>query len=413
MSLDDDADDDAGASRPPLPPEDRLWRHPSELGAHGLGGAAVAAVPRPREPRRGGGWSAVVVAGLAGAVLAAGLLAIGGHLDQRVIERPVVEKVAVTPIVSTPMLRGDSGVAAVVRRLQPSIVRLDLTTPDGPATGSGVVFRTDGMVLTSAHLVDDATRVDVRLSDGRRLPGTVIGLDRVTDVAVVDVDAERLPVAILGSAKDVEVGAPALTVGCPQRGSGNAVTTGVISAVGRTLTSEGFTLHGLLQTDAPVTPSTSGGALVNASGVVIGLLTAFDGVASEPADAADYGFATPIDLAHRVALQLIAQGRAVHGWLGIEGVDLDPSTAADLGVPGGALVRGVDRGSPAERAGLGSRDVITDLDGAPVESMPGLAVEMREHEPGDEVRIGYWRDGTRQETAVTVGERPTTDPSQP
>lgn len=403
MSLDDDADDDMGALRPPLPPDDRLWRHPSEMGAHGPGPSPVLAAPR--EPGRSGPWSVVVVAGLAGAVLAAGLLAISGQLDDRIVERPVVEKVAVSPIVSTPMLRGDTGVAAVVRRLQPSIVRLDLTDPDGPSTGSGVVFRDDGMVITSAHLVDDASRIRVRLHDGRRVTGTVVGLDPVTDIAVVDVDADDLPVAVLGSSRGLEIGAPAMAVGCPHTNSGTSVTTGIISALGRTLGSGPWTLHGLLQTDAPIDASSSGGALVDTTGAVVGIVAAFpDGAGVGEADR--YGFATPIDLAHRVALQLIADGKATHGWLGIEGTDLDAGTADTLGVPSGALVRAVDEGGPADRAGIGGNDVITEVDGTPVESMPGLAVEMREHQPGDEVEVGYVRDGERREANVTVGERP-------
>lgn len=406
MSLDDDADEGAGELRPPLPPDDRLWRHPSELRVHGPAGTPVLTPAREDRPaHRSGSWGVVAVAAVAGAVLAAGLLAISGQMDGRVVERPVVEKVAVAPIVSTPMLREETGVQAVVRRLQPSIVRLELTGDSGASSGSGVVFRDDGMILTSGHLVDDADQVRVRLSDGRRLPATVVGIDPLTDLAVVDIDADGLPVAVLGSAKGVEVGSTAMAVGCPHGDAGATVSTGIISATGRTLGSGGMTLHGLLQTDAPQSPASSGGALVNTSGAVIGIVTAFDD--DEKIDDADrYGFATPIDLAHRVALQLISSGKARHGWLGVEGVDLDPGAADRLGVGGGAMVRGVERGSPADDAGLGDQDVITEVDGTPVQSMPGLAVEMREHDPGDQVEVGYWRDGQYHRTEVTVGERP-------
>jgi putative serine protease PepD len=407
MSLDDDADDDAGALRPPLPPEDRLWRHPSELGLHGSAGAA----PRPvlvHPVSRAGAWGTVVVAGLVGAVLMAGILTVSGQLERGVVERPVVEKVALSTLVPTPKLKsGDSDgvVASVVRSIEPAIVRLELSSDEHTATGSGVVFRDDGMVLTSAHLVDDATRVAVRLSDGRRLAGRVVGVDPVTDVAVVDVDATGLPVAVLGSAKGVEVGASALAIGSPMGDQGGtSVTTGVISALGRSITSGGASLHGLLQTDAPIAATSSGGALVDTAGSVIGIVTGF---AADTGDDGDrFGFATPIDLAHRIALQLIETGHAAHGWLGVEGEDLSADEAAAMGLHGGARVRGVSQGSPADKAGLNDDDVITDVDGQEVESMPGLAVEVREHQPGDHVEVGYMRDGEHQTAEVTVGDRP-------
>ena len=407
MSLDDDADDDGAAPRPPLPPDDRLWRHPSEIGLHGPGPSAVV-VDAHRSAPRGSAWTVVIAAGVTGAVLAAGLLALGGHISERIVERPVVEKVAVTPIVSAPMLRGDGGsdVSAIVRRMEPAVVRLELSSPQGSTTGSGVVFRDDGMVLTSAHLVDGATKVGVRLSDGRRYVAEVVGADLLTDVAVLHIDARGLPVAVLGSSKALEVGAIAMSIGCRKDArSGPSVTTGVISDLSHSLgTARGTSLHGLLQTDAPVAETSSGGPLVDTSGAVIGIVTGFDG---DDADEAErFGFATPIDLAHRVALQLIDRGRATHGWLGIEGTDLSTDDAAAMGVDGGAKVRQVDRGSPAQQAGLGSDDVITEVDGRPVESMPGLAVEMREHQPGDEVTVGYWRDGEHLEADVKVGERP-------
>jgi putative serine protease PepD len=414
MSLDDDADEDAGASRPPLPPEDRLWRHPSELRSLGPSGAPVRVeVARPHT--RAGAWSVVVAAGLTGAVLAAGMLALSGHLGQRVVEKPVVEKVAVTPIVSTPMLRdaSDSSVAALVHRLEPAIVGLQVSGGDDSTLGSGVLFRDDGMVLTSAHLVEGAERIGVRLSDGRRLSGTLVGTDDLTDVAVVDIDASGLPVAVLGSAKDLEVGTATLAIGSRLgQKKGASVSTGVISALSRSIgTPTGSAVHGLLQTDAPIEPSAAGGALVDGRGAVIGIVSALQDADQE--HGARFGFATPIDLAHRVALQLIEAGHATHGWLGIEGTDLSDDEAAALGLPGGARVSGVDHGSPADRAGLDDGDVVTEVDGREVESMPGLAVEMRDYQPGDDVEVGYWRDGKHQTTKVQVGSRPPSTTAPP
>ena len=404
MSPDDDGDE-LDPPRPPLPPDDRLWRHPSELRVHGPAGAPVLV---EATGSRGTPWAVVLVAGLAGAVLAAGVLAVTGVISPQVVERQVVEKVAVTPVVSMPVLAGDGGVEAIARRLSPTIVRLDVEQGDDVATGSGVIFRDDGMVLTSAHVVDGAGAIGVQLADGRQLEGEVVGADPVTDIAVIDIDGDDLPVAVLGTTDGLQVGAPAVAIGSPLglRG-GPSVTTGVISAVDRTIEpSEGDALHGMLQTDAPIAPGSSGGALVDASGAVVGIVTAVAGESG-----GRFGFATPIDLAHHVAVQLIEEGRARHSWLGVQGADLAPDEAAALGIDHGAVLRDVADGSPAAAAGLGPDDVITDVDGEEVPSMPALVLELREHEPGDEVTVGYWRDGEREQTTVRVGERPPTGTS--
>jgi S1-C subfamily serine protease len=406
MSPEDDDGDELGPPRPLLPPDDRIWRHPSELQLQGLAGPGA---PGPGRSGRTTPWAVALVAGLSGAVLAAGILAVTGAISPRVVERQVVEKVAVTPVVSSPMLTDGGGVEAVARRLSPAIVRLDVERDEDTATGSGVLFRDDGMVLTSAHVILGADAISVQLADGRQHEGTLVGLDEVTDVAVVDIDATDLPVAVLGTAEGLEVGAPAVAIGSPLglRG-GPSVTTGVISAVGRTIEPvEGEALHGMLQTDAPIAAGSSGGALVDTAGAVVGIVTA---VAAEPGGR--FGFATPIDLVRRVATQLIEEGRARHGWLGVEGTDLTPDEAARLGVPNGAVLRKVDDDGPAQQAGLDDHDVITHLDGEEVATMPALVMEMREREPGDEVTVGYWREGRQEETTVVVGERPQAGTSQ-
>jgi S1-C subfamily serine protease len=220
---------------------------------------------------------------------------------------------------------------------------------------------------------------------------------------VIRIDADELPVAVLGTARGLEVGAPVVAIGSPLGLQGGpSVTTGVISAVERTIGGNGGNaLHGMIQTDAPIAPGSSGGALVDTSGAVIGIVTA---VAGDPGSR--FGFATPIDLVHRVAVQLIERGEAVHGWLGVEGTDLTAEQATTMGVEGGAVVHGILDAGPAGEAGLQDEDVITDIDGEPVRSMPGLVVAVREREPGDEVVVGYVRDGERGETTATIGERP-------
>jgi S1-C subfamily serine protease len=394
--MDDDADDDVIGFGPPLPPDDRLWRHPSELGQQSRPPAG------PTGPTRAATWPIALVAGLAGAVLSTGIIAVTGRLSPQVIERQVVERVAVTPVVSSPMVRGDRGVVAVAAQLSPAIVRLDIEREDGGATGSGVLFRDDGMVLTSAHVVDGADEIQVRLADGRRFDGSLVGVDELTDIAVVHIDAGDLPVAVLGSAKDLEVGAPAVAIGSPLGLKGGpSVTTGVISAIDRTIDGPAGALHGMIQTDAPIAPGSSGGALVDTTGAVIGIITAAAGEAG-----GRFGFATPIDLAHRIAVELVEDGSASHGWIGVEGVDLTADQAAAMGIEGGAMVRTLVGDGPAADAGLAKDDVITEIDGKPVRSMPGLVVELREHRPGDQVTVGYLRDGEHGEAEVTLDDRP-------
>ena len=401
MPLDDDADDDVGSFDPPLPPDDRLWRHPSEMATFGRPGAAPARAPgsEPRTPV----WPVATAAGLVGAALATAVMVVTGGLSTNVVEHSVVEKVAVTPMVSSPMVRGERGVVAVAQRLAPAVARLVLTGPAGTATGSAVIFRDDGLLLTSAHLLDGATSIDAILDDGRHFEGRLVGVDRPTDVAVVEIDADRLSVAVLGSSANLEVGSPTVAIGCATaEGRAPSVSTGVISAIDRRLddAGSGESLHGLIQTDAPIEAGGAGGALVDANGAVIGIIAP---LGSGRADG--FGFATPIDLARRVAEQIVTSGHVIHGWLGIEGDDLPAELAQAMAIAGGARIRGVQRDSPAARAGLSLDDVITEIDDAAIDSASGLVVTMRDHQPGDEVTVGYWRDGGHHEAAVTIGRR--------
>lgn len=403
MAPDDDGDDDVAPAGPPLPPDDRLWRHPSELRDHGLGGGAALVTPTAARPERSAAWTQALLAGLVGAALATAVIAATGSFSPGVVERPVIEKVAVTPVVSSPMLSGQRDVVAVAERLSPSIVRLDVVRDDGTATGSGVIFRDDGMLLTSAHVVAGATTISVILTDGRRVDGTLVGLDTVTDVAVVDLEGHGFPVAVLGTAEGLEAGAAAIAIGSPLGLEGGpSVTTGVVSAVGRRVEAlDGEPLHGMIQTDAPIAEGSSGGALVDPSGAVIGITSAV------AADAGGrFGFATPIDLAHRVADQLIRSGRMVHGWLGVEGSDLAADHARSAGLSGGAVVHGVRDGSPAASAGLAEGDVIVAVDDRSVTSISSLVVQLRAHAPGESVALRYWRDGMVHDTTATLAERP-------
>jgi serine protease Do len=299
---------------------------------------------------------------------------------------------------------GRADVVAIADRVRPAIAQLKVER-GRTGSGSAVMFRSDGYLLTNAHVVDGATSVTVILSTGRELPAQVVGSNADTDTAVVKVDGGPYPVADLGSTADVKVGQEAIAIGSPLGLSGGpSVTVGVVSALHRTVrTRLGQSLMDMVQTDAPIAPGSSGGALLDAGGRVIGITTA---VATTDAGAEGFGFAVPIDNARWVADQLIATGKVVMVWLGVEGADLDGTTARELDVDGGALVERVKADSPAERAGLAPRDIIVALDGKAVTSMGMLAVAVRSHRPGDVLTLDVVREKQHHGLKVTVVERP-------
>ena len=405
MPIDDDGDDDAPVFGAPLPPDDRLWRHPSELG-----GTTIALPPTPAtathtHPRV---WSIAVVSGLVGAVLTVGVIAATGGLHEKVVDHDApVEKVAVSPTFASFSTEA-TNVVAVAHSVQPAIARLQVTSASGAATGSAVVYRSDGYLLTNAHLLHDATAVAVALADGSTLEGTVVGVDDWTDVAVVHVESQGLSPATLGSTDALQVGEQAIAVGAPVDDTGEpAVSVGVISALGRRVQSaSGTTLHDMLATDARFGRDASGGALVDGSGALVGLATIVDSDGSVPS-AMTLSYATPIEVATSVADDIIASGKAHHVWLGVEGNDLPATQAKSLSLAGGAVVTNVDDGSAAARAGLQPGDVITSIDGHPVTSISSLVLALRGHAPGDVVGIDYVRGTARRSARATLDEKDT------
>lgn len=391
---DDEGDDEQVAFGQPLPPEDRLWRHPSELGQ-----SVAAAPPTASRP-----WGIALAAGLTGAVLATAVVALVGGVPPRVVEREVVERVAVQPVVSSPLIRGDRGVVAIAEAMRPAIVRVDVVEGRTVSAGSGVLFRDNGHILTNAHVVDGADRIEVVLTDARTFEADVIGVDRLTDIAVIRIEGDDFPSAVLGATSELRVGEPAVAIGSPLGlVGGPSVTTGVISAVGRRLENpHGEPLHDMIQTDAPIAPGSSGGALVDSRGAVIGITT----VIALGSDGGQFGFAIPIEIARAVAEDLIESGHAKHVWIGIEGGDLPMEQANELGVKGGAFVRDVMRNSPAATAQLEAGDVIVAVDNRPVVSMSALIVALRAHEPGHAVQVRYLRDGRSATVTMRLAERP-------
>lgn len=390
-----ESDDGQPFRRPPAP-DDRVWRHPSEL-------APLPAAHRTLVPQRTV-WVAAFAAALGTGAVVTGLLVTFGAL--RTTAPPGAETIATVP--GSPVAAVEPAVA-IAERARPAIVQVNVQRAGDKGSGSGVMYRADGQVLTNAHVVDGATAVTVVLASGREAPAVVVATDAVTDVAVVKMTgkAGTFTVADMGSAADLKVGQTAIAMGSPLAlAGGPSVTMGVVSALHRTVrtrSSPDTSLFDMIQTDAPIAPGSSGGALLDGAGRIIGITTA---IAIGDAGAEGFGFATPIDLARSVADELIATGKATHAWLGIDGNDLDGATAHDMKVDGGAMVVAVRDAGPAAAAGISARDVILSVDGRQVPSMGALAVALREHRPGDVVAVEVARDNQRTTRQVTLAERP-------
>lgn len=388
MEFDDGLDDDPSSYRTPPLPDDRLWRHPSEM--------------RPKRSAGERTWLVASISGLVGALLASGVVVVAGGIGNRATERIVErEEVPVRTVASTP---GTESVVDIAQRVRPAITQIRVEGKQGDASGSGVLFQSDGHLLTNFHVIDGADAVKVVIDSGRELTAKVVGSDPENDVAVLKIDGGPFPVAALGTAADLHVGQPAIAIGSPLGlAGGPSVTVGVVSALHRRLdTQSGTPLLDMIQTDAPISPGSSGGALLDSDGAVIGLTTA---VATTDG-AQGLGFATPIDIARSSADQLIAGGKVVHVWLGIEGTDVDPTTAKEMAIDGGALIGRVVQGSPADKSGLQTRDVIVALDNQPVKSMGALVVALRTHRPGDAVSIDIRRGKDQRHMTVSLIERP-------
>jgi len=390
----DDADDLGPSS--PLHPDDRLWRHPSEMARLGPSGGPWPIGPDPDEvptvTRRRAPWALLVTSSLVGASVAVVAILVTG-LGERVIEREIVQPASVVPAVTTeppatPTTVASNGLAEIVDRVLPALARIQVSAGEVTVYGSAVAIRADGLLLTDAAALAAGGDIEVRLADGRRLPGTVVAVDPVTELAVIRVEADDLVVAEPAERATLHIGEVAVAVGLHD-GGGPTLSAGVVSATGvRVRRTDGTTLHGMIQTDAAIPEPSAGGVLVTAEGAVIGL-TARVGAGTP------FGIATPIAVALDVARELIEHGRALHPWLGIEGRD---------GPSGPVVVTVIDAG-PAAAGGLTADDVILRIDEVDVVSMSSLVVALRAHEPGDTVTVAFRRGGEDQTCRVVLAER--------
>jgi S1-C subfamily serine protease len=333
-----------------------------------------------------------------------------------------------TPIASpspTGTLPADGeDIVKVVNQVGPAVVRINASRtvngnrsdpffPSVPSdrveqgTGSGFIFDADGLILTNAHVVDQADRVTVVLKDGQQFQGKVLGADPLTDLAVIQVEANNLPVAKLGNSDQLLSGQWAIAIGNPL-GLDNSVTVGIISATGRSSAVVGSPDQrvNFIQTDAAINPGNSGGPLLDLQGEVIGVNTAII------RGAQGLGFAIPITLAQRIAQQLISTGKAQHAYLGIQMVDVTPALRerinqeqAEFQIPDGTGVLVVDivANSPAQQAGIKAGDLITQMDSTAIQNSEQLQKAVADKVPGDILKVEVKRGSQTQILSVKMG----------
>jgi S1-C subfamily serine protease len=406
-----DADDGLEEDEPLfpwLPPDDRLWRHPSEVAS---GETLTRTLPiRDAEHRL---WTVALLAGALGALLASGFGVVAGQYHRtttvvRPIEQIIDPAAPYVTIAANPANPKDD-IGDIAAHLRPSLVGLLVSSNGASGTGTGVIFRSDGYILTNSHVVDGAQSIMALLSDGHRFVCQIVGSDPSTDIAVVKLKGSKSQVvATLGSSSQLRVGQTAIAIGSSRAMTGvPLVTSGIISAVDLQVSAaNGPHFVDMIQTDAAIEPGSSGGALVDASGTVIGITNASD---FDDTGRQALGYATPIEVARDVADQLLNTGKVTHAWLGVEGADIDVMTAKNLGLPGGAMVSNVDSHSPAERAGVTATDIVTAFDGNPVNSMSTLEMDLRHHRPGDRISLTFIHDGGIRATEVVLMDRPAAD----
>lgn len=271
------------------------------------------------------------------------------------------------------------------------------------SVGSGVLISPDGYIITNHHVVEGATSITVTLSDKRLYEAEVIGVDTSTDLAVIKVDAQAdLPVVVLGNADLLEVGEWVLAVGNPFRLS-STVTAGIVSALGRQvdIIDDTFRIEDFIQTDAAINPGNSGGALVNMQGQLVGINTA---IATESGSYEGYGFAVPINLAERVARDLIQHGEVQRGYLGVTILAINARAASQLGLEriGGVYIRDVREGGAADVAGLRDGDVVLSIEGRSVDAPNELQSIIARHRPGEQINMEVWRRGKQKSMSVQL-----------
>ncbi len=269
--------------------------------------------------------------------------------------------------------------------------------------GSGVIVGSSGYILTNNHVVEGADEIEVVLNDGRQTIAKVIGTDPETDLAVLKIELDRLPVMVLGNADSVQVGDQVLAIGNPF-GVGQTVTSGIVSALGRNQLGIN-TFENFIQTDAAINPGNSGGALVDVNGNLAGINTA---IYSRSGGNMGIGFAIPVAIARQVMDGIVKDGQVTRGWIGVEPNELSAELAETFGVKAknGVIITGVLQNGPAAQGGLKPGDVITSVAGQPVTNVAGLLGLVASLKPGVAAKFALLRRDEKLEVNVTPGTRP-------
>lgn len=378
----------------------------------------AAEATHPQEPARRSIalWSAGLI-GLSSALIGAivGVSVLLFTRDDPVALPPVtiIERVE-TRTVEVGTNEVATSAAEVARRVLPSIVTVEQgsfeESEDGDVFirtggGSGVVIDTEGHLVTNHHVIEGAEAVRIVFADGRIVPATVVGSDSLTDIAVIVVDLDDLQPIRLGSTETLSVGDAAYAIGNPLTLEGGAsVTSGVISAFDRRVRIQGGReLFGMLQTDAPITRGSSGGALVDGEGRLVGITTA---VAVSDLGQEGLGFAIPVELVNRIATDIIATGGTTHAFLGISGATHYTTNPDGSSVPSGVEVAEPIEGTAAANAGIIGADVIVSYEGTTISTMEQLILRLRLNRVGDVIRLGILRAGEMLTVEVELLERP-------
>jgi len=274
--------------------------------------------------------------------------------------------------------------------------------------GSGVIVSPEGHILTNNHVIEEADDIEVVLTDGRRTAAKVIGTDPDTDLALLKISLDKLPVIVLGQSEQLQVGDVVLAIGNPF-GVGQTVTSGIVSALGRNQLGIN-TFENFIQTDAAINPGNSGGALVDVNGHLMGINTA---IYSRSGGNMGIGFAIPVSTAQQVMRELISKGRVTRGWIGVEPQDLSPELAASFNLPSrngqalqGVVITGVLQNGPAAKAGIRPGDVIVQVDQQKTGNVSELLSQVAALEPGKPARVQVWRAQGLSELTITPGMRP-------
>jgi len=392
------------------------------VGPGGPGGPGDAQDPNAPggKPRRVRGSSprrtvliAAVVAAVIGGGVGAGTVALSGGNGS-----PAASAGLAFSTQQAPAAKIDGTIPAAAAKIGPSVVTINVTSQQEADTGSGVIIRSDGYILTNNHVISTATngnaRIQVVFKDGDTAAGTITGTDPSDDLAVIKVSKTGLTAASFAPSSALQVGQTVVAVGAPL-GLSDTVTSGIVSTLARPVTTNdnnNTATFNAIQTDAAINPGNSGGPLVNLSGDVVGINAAIASDQSQgglqiPGSQAGnigIGFAIPSDEASRIANELITTGHATHALIGVQVTDVNPN--ATSGPSSGALIHAVTSDSPASRAGLKVGDVVTKLDGQLIPDGDSLVAAVRSHAPGQKVELSYVRGGSTHTVSLTLGTAP-------